>query len=234
MQYFRGATAGEVIAVRLDAGEDVLESLAAAAGDLQLAAGAVVSGGGTLEHIRLEVPANMAWPATVYAIEKQGPAEIVSAQGHVIRGAVELNLTVARRAEVHAGRVLPGTKVLHFVELVLLRAGNARWTRVPDARGIPLLQTVSGVPAEVSLMGRPVDPAAIALVPPALLRKHGCLPVARSGEVLVVAMTDPGNPFAIEDLREATGLRIQAVAVTARELVPALQKALGAAGGGAP
>jgi hypothetical protein len=39
-------------------------------------------------------------------------------------------------------------------------------------------------------------------------------------------MTDPNNPFAIDDLRNATGLRIQTVAVDGRELVPALQQAL--------
>jgi hypothetical protein len=39
-------------------------------------------------------------------------------------------------------------------------------------------------------------------------------------------MTDPNNPFAIDDLRQATGMRIQTVAVDARELVPALRQVL--------
>jgi len=35
-----------------------------------------ISGIGNLEHIHLEVPANVTWPPAVYATEKQGPAQI--------------------------------------------------------------------------------------------------------------------------------------------------------------
>jgi type IV pilus assembly protein PilB len=90
--------------------------------------------------------------------------------------------------------------------------------------------TPAGPAAPITVMGRPIDPAAVALVPKALLQKHGCLPVAKTGDTLVVAMTDPNNPFAIDDLRQATGLRIQTVAVAARDLVPALQQVLGGRG----
>jgi len=231
MQYFRGATAVEVIAVRIDAGEDLLASLNQVAAEAQIAAGAVLTGSGTLEQIRLEVPANVLWPPAVYAVEKQGPGQIISVQGHVAGGAVELSLSVARRNEVFAGRVMAGNRVLHAAEFTLLRAGNARWTHVPGPDGVPLLQAASAVPsAPVTVMGRPIDPGAVALVPALLLRKHGCLPVARTGDTLVVAMTDPNNPFAIDDLREATGMRIQTVAVPARELAPALQQVLGGRG----
>ena len=230
MHYFRGATAVEVIAVRIDAGEDLLAQLSKVVSELQLAAGAILSGSGTLEHFHLELPANLMWPPTVYAVEKGGPGQIISAQGHIVNGEAELYLTVARRDDLYAGKVMSGTRVLHTAELTLLRAGNTRWTRVAHPQtGVPLLQATSAAPAapsQIMLMGRPIDMAAIALVPPALLRQHGCLPVARSGETLVVAMTDPNNPFAIDDLRQATGLRIQTVAVPARELVPVLQAVL--------
>lgn len=229
MQYFRGATAVEVIAVRVDAGEDLLEQLGKVITETQLVAGAVLTGYGTLAHIHLEVPANLAYPPAVYAIEKQGPAEIMSAQGPIVNGKVDLNLTVARRNELHAGKVMAGTTVLHGVEFTILRAGNTRWTRVNHPQtGFPQLQVISPPQpqAPITLMGRPIDPAAVALVPPALMRRHGCLPVLKNGDTLVVAMTDPNNPFAIDDLRAATGLRIQAVALPAKELVPVLQQVL--------
>jgi predicted DNA-binding protein with PD1-like motif len=231
MQIFRGGTAVEVLAVRIDAGEDLVTSLNQVVSDTQLAAGAIVSGCGNLEHMHLEVPANLLWPPTVFAIEKQGPGLIISAQGHIANGYPELYLTVARRNEIHAGRVMPGTKVLHYAEFSILRVGNTRWTRMAHPQtGVPQLQAISAAPAQaaasVMLMGRPIDPNAVALVPKALLQKHSCLPVAKSGDTLVVAMTDPNNPFAIDDLRQATGLRIQAVAVAAQDLMPALQQVL--------
>lgn len=230
MQCFRGATAVEVIAVRVDAGEELLAALGQAVSELQLVAGAILTGCGTLEHIHLEVPANVCWPPTVYAIEKAGPGEIISAQGHIVTGGFELQLTVARRNEVHAGKVMSGTRVLHAAEFTILRAGNTRWGRVPHPQtGVPLLQAAAPptAAAPITLMGRPIDMNAVALVPQMLLRKHTCIPVARSGDTLVVAMSDPNNPFALDDLRQATGLRIQGVAVTAAELVPAIQRLLG-------
>jgi len=232
MQYFRGAMTAELIAVRVDAGEDVLESLGRVTVETQVAAGSIISGCGTLEHIRLEVPATLVYPSTTYAIEKQGPGQIVSAQGTVLSGAVELYLTVARRNEVHAGQVMAGTKALHSAEFTLLRAGNARWTRVPHPQsGVPLLQAIApGAPPAVTLMGRPIDPNALALVPQELMRRHVCMPVARTADTLVGAMSDPNNPVALDDLRNATGLRIQTVQVDGRELVPALQQVLAGRG----
>jgi predicted DNA-binding protein with PD1-like motif len=232
MQYFRGATAVEVIAIRVDAGEDLLESVTRVISETGVAAGAFVSGCGNLEHVALEVSANMNWPPAAYAQEKQGPADIISVSGHVANGYPELYLTVSKRNEVLAGKVMKGTRVLHFAELTLLRAGNTRWARVGHPQsGVPLLQAQAAAggaapAAQVTLMGRPVDPGAVALVSKELMRRHGVLPVARSGDTLVVALTDPNNPVAIDDLRQATGLRIQAVAVAARDLMPALQQVL--------
>lgn len=229
MELFRGATAVEYLAIRVDPNEDVVEALTTAIAECGLAAGAVLTGCGTLESIALEVPANLLWPPTVYATKNQGPAQIVSAQGHITIGSVELYLTVARRNEVHAGKAMPGTRALHGVEFTILRAGNARWTRVPHpVSGAPMLQATAGsaAPIQVMLLGRPLDPNALAAVPRSLIQKHGCLPVAKTADTLVVAMADPNNPFAIDDLRQATGLRIQTVAVPARDLMPALQQFL--------
>jgi predicted DNA-binding protein with PD1-like motif len=230
MQYFRGATAVEVIAVRVDAGEDLLEAMNRVISETQIAAGTIISGCGNLEHIHLGVSANVNWPPTVYAIEKQGPADIISAGGHIASGYPELYLTITKRNEVNAGKVMPGTTILHYAEFSILRAGNTRWTRVGHPQtAVPLLQAQGAAQApstQITMMGRPIDMTAVNLVPKELLRRHGVLPVAKSGDTLVVAMTDPSNPFAIDDLRAATGLRIQAVAVPGQELMPALQQVL--------
>lgn len=230
MQIFRGGTAVEVISVRVDAGEDLLGTLNQVVNETQIAAGAIVSGTGNLEHMHLEVPANLLWPPTVFAIEKQGPGLIISAQGHIANGYPELYLTVSRRNEVHAGKVMSGTKVLHFAEFSILRVGNTRWMRVPHPQtGVPQLQASAPAPAvntTVTLGGRPVDPNALALVPKALMQRHSCLPVARSGDTLAVAIADVNNLFALDELRTATGLRIHPVAVDPRELMPALQQVL--------
>jgi predicted DNA-binding protein with PD1-like motif len=229
MKLFRGASALEVMVLRLDEGGDLLDSLQQVISDAELAAGVFLAGAGTMEHVRLELPANLAFPPAVIVQERQGPAEIVSAQGHIVGGQAELYLTVAKRGEVIAGRVLPGNRALFGVEISMLRVGNSRWARLPQpGTGVPQFVATSPepptAPRSLMLMGRPVDPSVLGLVPQALLRKHSCLPVARSGDTLVVAMTDPNNPFAIDELRQVTGLRIQAVGVPPRDLIPVLQQ----------
>ena len=81
MNVYRGATAVEVIAIRLDPGDDIVDCLPRVARDLQLAAGAVISGAGTLSRFALESPATETFPPAVNVTEKQGPGQIVAAQG---------------------------------------------------------------------------------------------------------------------------------------------------------
>jgi predicted DNA-binding protein with PD1-like motif len=228
MHTFRGATAVEIIAVRLDAGDDVRHCLMQVVQQLQLAAGAVIAGAGTLRHIVLEAPAAESFPAPAYVTEKNGPGQIVAAQGIIGTDGVQISLTIARRNELYCGIAMEGTVVLHSAEFVLLRAGGTRWSFVPGAgTGIPTLQAVlpPGA-AAITLMGRPVDVQAVALVPAALIRKHRALPVAKTADTLVVAMPDPNDPFAIDDFRAATGLRIQPVAVPPAELLRAIEQVL--------
>lgn len=225
MQYFRGGTAAELIPVRLDAGEDVVASLAKIARDLNLGAAFVTNATGTLEHVRLAGIATMGYPATDYLIEKQGALQVVAMQGFLLGESVDVQLTVLRRAELFAGKAAEGCRVLHGIDCLLLRLGGMGLARVPDpATGVPRLEATraSETTARVTLQGHPVDPAAVALVPAELLRRYHAVPIARTGNLLVVALPDPNNLLAREDLRRAANLQIQPIAAP----LPALREAL--------
>ncbi|MGB9904517.1 MAG: GspE/PulE family protein, partial [Desulfotomaculales bacterium] len=62
-------------------------------------------------------------------------------------------------------------------------------------------------------------------LPEALLRRHKVVPVKKEGNRLMVAMSDPLNVVAIDDLRLATGLEIDPVLAREQEIDDALQKA---------
>ncbi|MGQ9824366.1 MAG: GspE/PulE family protein [Desulfotomaculales bacterium] len=62
-------------------------------------------------------------------------------------------------------------------------------------------------------------------LPEALLRRHKVVPVKKEGNRLMVAMSDPLNVVAIDDLRLATGLEIDPVLAREQEIDEALQKA---------
>ncbi|RMG97618.1 MAG: type IV-A pilus assembly ATPase PilB [Deltaproteobacteria bacterium] len=70
-----------------------------------------------------------------------------------------------------------------------------------------------GVPS-ISLDEFEIDPEVIALVPKEVARKHTAIPVQRAGSTLIVAMADPTNIYAIDDLKFLTGLNIEPVVTT--------------------
>jgi len=50
-----------------------------------------------------------------------------------------------------------------------------------------------------------IDPAAAGLIPEALARRYAALPIRFEGEKLIVALSDPANVLAIDDIRAITG-----------------------------
>jgi len=67
-----------------------------------------------------------------------------------------------------------------------------------------------GVPS-INLSDFEIDPEVIKLVPKEVAEKHQVIPVNRAGASLIVAMADPSNIFAIDDLKFLTGYNIEVV-----------------------
>jgi type IV pilus assembly protein PilB len=67
-----------------------------------------------------------------------------------------------------------------------------------------------GVPA-INLSDFEISPDVVQLIPPELAKRHQLMPVQRTGATLIVAMSDPSNIYAIDDLKFRTGLNIEVV-----------------------
>ena len=76
-----------------------------------------------------------------------------------------------------------------------------------DDEIVAILSRQYRVPA-VDLAGFEFDAAVVGLIPAATARKHRVLALSRSGAVLTVAMTDPGNVIAMDDIRFLTGCNV--------------------------
>ena len=76
-----------------------------------------------------------------------------------------------------------------------------------DDEIVAILSRQYRVPA-VDLAGFEFDAAVVGLIPAATARKHRVLALGRSGAVLTVAMTDPGNVIAMDDIRFLTGCNV--------------------------
>jgi type IV pilus assembly protein PilB len=80
-----------------------------------------------------------------------------------------------------------------------------------------------GVPAADLDQWPPIESTVIALVPAELANKHKVLPLQRSGNVLTMAMSDPTDIFAMDDVRFHTGYNIDPVVSSEMGLVRAIQ-----------
>jgi type IV pilus assembly protein PilB len=69
-----------------------------------------------------------------------------------------------------------------------------------------------------------LDPVAVALVPGPVCRRHVVLPVRTEDGALLVAMADPGNVLALDDLRSLTGRTVRPVVASRRALESAIDR----------
>ncbi|HLM23890.1 MAG TPA: type IV-A pilus assembly ATPase PilB [Pyrinomonadaceae bacterium] len=69
-----------------------------------------------------------------------------------------------------------------------------------------------GIPS-VNLDLFKIDPAVLSLIPQDVAQKHSVLPLSRVGATLTLAMVDPTNVFAMDDVKFMTGLNVEPVVV---------------------
>lgn len=95
--------------------------------------------------------------------------------------------------------------------------------KVTDAQVASARAAQLGLPF-VELAEYPVDRAAVELVPVALLRRHEVLPIAVEGNRLLVAMADPGDVIALDDVRASVQLMVKPVLAEQSDLRAALAR----------
>jgi type IV pilus assembly protein PilB len=110
---------------------------------------------------------------------------------------------------------------------------------VKDEQITALLSKQYGVPS-INLAQFKIDPTIVKLVPTETARKYQIIPLSRSGSTLTIAMTDPTNVFAMDDIKFMTGYTVEPVVASEVAITDAVEKyypgAKGAAGakGGKP
>lgn len=89
------------------------------------------------------------------------------------------------------------------------------------------LETQLGIP-RVELARYIINPEVARLLPEAFVRSHKVFPVERVGDRLTLAMADPLDVFAIDDVRISTGLDVDPVIASEAEIEAAIGECYGA------
>jgi type IV pilus assembly protein PilB len=104
---------------------------------------------------------------------------------------------------------------------------------VKDDEITALLSKQYGVPS-IALGQFDVDATVVKLVPAETAQKYQIIPLSRSGATLTIAMTDPTNVFAMDDIKFMTGYNVEPVVASETAVIDAITKYYGkAAGNGA-
>src|SRR6188508_1855704 len=81
---------------------------------------------------------------------------------------------------------------------------------VKDEELTSLLSKQYGVPS-INLAQFEIDPAIVKLIPADTAQKYQIVPLSRAGATLTIAMTDPTNVFAMDDIKFMTGYNVEPV-----------------------
>ncbi len=99
---------------------------------------------------------------------------------------------------------------------------------VKDEEIAGLLSRQYGVPA-INLARFEIDPTVIKLVPAETAQKYQILPLSRAGANLTIAMVDPTNVFAMDDIKFMTGYNVEPVVASETAIMDAIDKYYGSA-----
>ncbi|MCW2622899.1 MAG: hypothetical protein JWL64_2501, partial [Frankiales bacterium] len=125
--------------------------------------------------------------------------------GHLTREQLDTAVVEQQRLGRSLGRILVDLKLLSEGQLVAALASQI---------GLRF----------VDLSDFPVDGSAVMRVPDAVCRRHTALPIGYEDGKLLVAMADPANVFAVDDMRSVSGMEIRPVVATKPDLVAAIDR----------
>lgn len=94
---------------------------------------------------------------------------------------------------------------------------------ITEQQLIEVLEFQLGIP-HINIYQYSIDPDIIQLVPKELAKRHNIMPIRKEKNKLFVAMADPMDYFAIEELRMATGCQIEPAIATKDELFRTITK----------
>ncbi|MBK7758226.1 MAG: type IV-A pilus assembly ATPase PilB [Deltaproteobacteria bacterium] len=80
-----------------------------------------------------------------------------------------------------------------------------------------------GVPS-INLADFDIDPEVLKLIPKEVVQRHQVIPINKAGNTLIVAMSDPSNIYAVDDIKFVTNLNIDVVVASEGAIAEAVEK----------
>ena len=80
-----------------------------------------------------------------------------------------------------------------------------------------------GVPS-INLADFDIDPDVLKLLPREVVTRHQIVPVNQTGDTIIIAMVDPSNIYAIDDVKFITGHKVEVVVTSEQNVADAVER----------
>jgi predicted DNA-binding protein with PD1-like motif len=114
--------------VRLNPGDDVLQSIRAAVQEQNIRNGVILNGVGSLNRYHVHVVEIPTLPTRDVFLRGEGPFDILSLSGLVIDGRVHAHIAFANAEKAMGGHMEEGCRILTFGTVMLAETPDARFT----------------------------------------------------------------------------------------------------------
>jgi hypothetical protein len=127
------AECGQLFIVRLDSGEDLLQSLRAAVAEKGIRHGVILSGVGSINSYHVHVVETTNLPPGDIFFRGEGAFDVLSVTGLVMDGRVHAHITFSNTEKAMGGHLEEGCRILSFGVVVMAEVEGldlAGWDRL--------------------------------------------------------------------------------------------------------
>jgi predicted DNA-binding protein with PD1-like motif len=140
-EMFGGGKVEEVIRIRLDRGDLLLESIDTAIKKFAIQDGAVMTAAGSLQECTFHGVMSLAAKPEQKFTTKKGAMEILNINGIIAAGEPHLHMTLSSpEGAAFGGHLEKGCKVLYRAEITIAKFGGTALARTPNKEGVPVMQ----------------------------------------------------------------------------------------------
>jgi uncharacterized protein len=139
-EVFGGAKVQDVIRMRLDRGDLLLESILDTIQKNGIQNGAVITAAGSLQECTYHGVKSLAAKPEQLFTTRKGPMEILQINGMIAGGEPHLHMTLSTpEGGAFGGHLEKGCKVLYRAEITIAKFAGTQLARKPNQEGVPLL-----------------------------------------------------------------------------------------------
>jgi predicted DNA-binding protein with PD1-like motif len=138
---FGGAKVEEIVRIRMDRGELLLETILAAIKKHDIQDGAVVTAVGSLQECTYHGVVSLAEKPEQKFTTRKEVMEILNVNGIIAGGEPHLHMTLSgTNGAAFGGHLEKGCKVLYRAEVTIAKFSGTRLARTPNKAGVPVMQ----------------------------------------------------------------------------------------------